>query len=499
MAARVHKGVLARSLGMIGGVVGRAVGAVKASYEAASHGRRMRGWTVRSSGPNAAIAGVQTIRNRARDATRNDWSGESGVQKWTTSLIGTGIVPRFKRLTKARRTALMTLWANWVKVADADGVLNFYGLQSLAVRAWLESGEVFIRRRMRSRGADRLPVPMQIQLIEADQVPMLDAETYPGLPTDNVIRSGIEFDRRGRRVAYWMFRQHPGERQTGNVDPSRLLRVRASEVIHMFEPKRIGQLRGVSMQAVILAKLRNVENFDDAVLTRQMLANLFAMFIKQATPTGYDENTDPLTGGQIETDDDGPIAALEPGISQRLLPGEEVQFSNPPEAGTTYSDYIRTQHLGTAAGQGLPYELFTGDILTVSDRTLRVIINEFRRFAEQRQWQIVIPMMCEGVMEWFAYAAALDGSIRSEVERENVIAAEWAPHGWQYIHPVQDVQGKKLEVEAGFRSRSSVIGERGDDPDSVDEERAADVAREKTLDLYVDPKPIGAALPGPAR
>ena len=258
MAAGVDKGVLARSLGIIGGAVGRAVGAVKASYEAASHGRRMRGWTARSSGPNAAIAGVQTIRNRARDATRNDWSGESGVQKWTTSLIGTGIVPRFKRLTKARRTALMTLWAKWVKAADADGVLNFYGLQSLAVRAWLESGEVFIRRRMRSRGADGLPVPMQIQLIEADQVPMLDAETYAGLPTGNVIRSGIEFDRRGRRVAYWMFRQHPGERQTGNVDPSRLLRVPAAEVIHMFEPKRIGQLRGVSMQAVILAKLRNV-------------------------------------------------------------------------------------------------------------------------------------------------------------------------------------------------------------------------------------------------
>ena len=113
--------------------------------------------------------------------------------------------------------ALMTLWAK-VKVADADGVLNFYGLQSLAGRG-LESGEVCIRRRMRSRGTDGLPGPLHIQLIEADQVPMLDAETYPGLPVGNVIRSGIEFDRRGRRLAYWMLRLPPGVRQAGKRRP----------------------------------------------------------------------------------------------------------------------------------------------------------------------------------------------------------------------------------------------------------------------------------------
>jgi len=33
------------------------------------------------------------------------------------------------------------------------------------------------------------------------------------------------------------------------------------------------------------------------------------------------------------------------------------------------------------------------------------------------------------LMGWFAYAAALDGSTRSEVERENVKAAEWRSHG----------------------------------------------------------------------
>ena len=143
---------------------------------------------------------------------------------------------------------------------------------------------------------------------------------------------------------------------------------------------------------------------------------------------------------------------------------------------------MRTSHLGTAAAAGVPYEVFSGDIANVSDRTLRVIIQEFRRFAEQRQWQIIIPMFCQPVIEWFADAAALIGGI-SASEVKDVKRAEHAPHGWQYIHPVQDPQGKALEVTSGFRSRSSVIAERGDDPDTVDDERAADKEREKSLDL----------------
>ena len=40
-----------------------------------------------------------------------------------------------------------------------------------------------------------------------------------------------------------------------------------------------------------------------------------------------------------------------------------------------------------------------------------------------------------------------------------------------------------MEVQAGFRSRSSVIGERGDDPEQVDAERKADQDRADKLGL----------------
>jgi lambda family phage portal protein len=463
-----------------------ATGEITNKYDAAGMGRRMAGWQPPSTGPNRAIYGLQKIRDRSRDATRNDWTGESGIQKWTTNLVGIGIVPRAKRIkSKERKQAVQDLWEDFCNTCDADGVLTFYGMQTLGVRAWLESGEVFIRKRPRFPDAG-LPVPLQVQLIEAEYVPLLDADSYPGLPSGNTIRSGIERDKRGQRVAYWMFKEHPGDMfNLKSIDPFLLMRIPASEVKHMFMPTRPGQLRGVSMLAPILPKLRTIGDYQDAVLTRQQMANLFVAFISRTLPAA-DPTVDPLTGKAIDGDFDQPLMPMAPGLIQELEDGQQVTFANPPEAGTMYSDYIRTEMMSLASASGLPYEVFSGDIRQVSDRTLRVLINEFRRFAEQRQWQVIIPMLCQPVRDWFTDAAIFAG-MATLAEREDIRRVEWSPHGWSYIHPVQDPQGKQMEVAAGFRSRSSVIGERGDDPETVDQERADDQAREMELGIFNDP------------
>ncbi|MEP6587129.1 MAG: phage portal protein [Polaromonas sp.] len=455
---------------------------ISARYDSAGRGRRMAGWNPPSSGPNLAVAGLQTIRDRARDSSRNDWSAESAIQKWTTNLVGIGITPRFKRIAdKARKRTITDLWNDFAEQSDADCVLNLYGQQSLAVRSWLDSGEVFARRRPRFQD-EGLAVPVQVQLIESDMVPLLDADTYQGLPQGNKIRSGIELDKRGKRVAYWVYKEHPGDGGNMAYGASDLIRVPASDMCHVFEQKRPGQLRGVSVLAPILARLRNIESYDDATLERQKLANMIVGFIKRdLPPAAGDEDIDPLTGQPIDQEGpSGPLLGMQPGLLQELDDGQSMEWSNPPEAGTTYSDYMRTQHMGTAAAAGLPYEVHSGDIANVSDRTLRVLINEFRRFAEARQWQIIIPMFCQRVINWFVDAAVLAGKISME-EADDARRVEHSPHGWAHIHPVQDPTGKKIEVENGFISRSSVIGARGDDPDAVDEERQADDARQQAL------------------
>lgn len=463
----------------------------QARYDAAGNGRRFAGWKTPTSGPNAAISGLQKIRDRARDVIRNEWSAAANVRVWTTNVIGTGIIPRVKTKSAALKKQATDLWDKWVKVADADCVLDFYGIQALATRCWFSDGECFVRERPR-RMNDGLPIPFQVQVLESDMCPLLDADTYEGLPAGNYIRQGIEFNAIGRRVAYWFWKSHPGDKVPATITANLLSRVPAEQVCHIFEPLRPGQVRGVPEMVSVIAKLKNIADFDDALLERQRLANMFTLFITRPMASGAN---DPMTGLAYQGSADEPIAALEPGVSQELLPGEDVKFSSPPDAGANYGEYMRSQWQGVAAGSGTPYELMTGDLKDVSDRTLRIIINEFRRLCEQRQWLIFIPQMCQKVRDMWANYGYLAGEFSFE-EAEEVKDVRWSPQGWAYIHPVQDVQGKMLEVEAGFRARSDVISERGDDPEQVDEARAEDKARADKLGLtpiVADPAGQGQA------
>jgi lambda family phage portal protein len=299
----------------------------------------MRGWNAPASGPNAALSGgLATLRNRCRDATRNDAHASAIVDRLVSSIIGTGIVPRPQTDDPALRSELQTAWTAWIRVADADGVLDFYGLQSLVMRSMLESGEVFIRLCERTNRPD-LPAGLQLQVLESDLLPIgYNME----LPDGARIVDGIELSKYGERLAYWLHRSHPGEAQS-TINAEKLLRIPADQVLHVFEPTRPGQLRGAPLLAPVLARLRNLSDFDDAVLERQKLANLFTLFITRPLPTGLDDAIDPLTGKTVEFDglSGAPLAMLEPGISQELLPGEDVKFSAPPGAGADYGVFMK--------------------------------------------------------------------------------------------------------------------------------------------------------------
>ena len=220
-------------------------------------------------------------------------------------------------------------------------------------------------------------------------------------------------------------------------------------------------------------------DFDDAVLEKQKLSNLFTLFITKPVASGVE---DIMTGLPAEYDSSGPIAGLEPGIAQELLPGEDVRFSEPPGVGADYIDFMRMQNLGVAAGVGLPYELMSGDLKDVSDRSLRIGVNEFRRGAEARQWHTLVPRFLKPIRDAWCQQAALSGALTG-TEATEAKAVTWAFPAWAYMHPTQDVERAKLEVDAGFRSRASVIAEMGYDPAAVDQERADDAARAAGLGL----------------
>jgi lambda family phage portal protein len=223
-------------------------------------------------------------------------------------------------------------------------------------------------------------------------------------------------------------------------------------------------------------------------LFRQEVANLFAGFISRPAPDSGQTPRDPVTGQLLDLDRDGftPMVALEPGTMQELGPGEEVEFSKPPDAGNNYPDFMRQQLMAAAAGSGTPYEILTGDMRGINDRALRVVLNEFRRRLEQLQFGVYVHQLCRPVRAAWMDMAVLSGVLvlgDYAQKRRDYLRTRWVPQGWAYIQPVQDVQARRMEVQAGFASRSEMVLRTGYDAETVDLENAADLARATALGL----------------
>jgi lambda family phage portal protein len=470
-----------------------------ALYEAGSQTRRTLGWRAPTASPNTAIlATLATLRDRSRAATRNDGYAKGVIDKLVTNLIGTGIKPLSKATDVAFRQQAQALWLRWTDESDADGLLDWYGQQAQAARTWLEGGEAFIRLRPRLP-IDGLSVPLQAQILEPELCPHTHNATRPN---GNRVRAGIEFNAIGKRVAYWMHPSRPGD--LADFDPAQLRRIPAEGVIHLYDPLRPGQLRGLPILTQALIRLRELDKFDDATLLRQQLANLFVAFVKRPSGIGDGETVHPLTGAAPTTVDDKPMIGMEPGIVQELAPGEDMTFSDPPDISSGYRDFMRQQLYSVCAATGVPYEVLTGDMSGLNDRVVRVILNEFAGRIEACQHQIIVFQLCRPVYQAWMDRAFLSGALPIPAaylqDPSPWTAVKFTPPRRRYIHPVQDVEAQEKAIRNGFTSRAAIVSEYGEDAETIDAEQKTDNDRADDMGLKYDSDARHAknATPAPA-
>ena len=116
-------------------------------------------------------ASGDTITARARWLVRNNGYAANAVESFASNVVGDGIKPSSTIADAAKKEELQALWLAWTDDADAEGLTDFYGLQRRAAREVFLSGEVFIRIRPR-RAEDGLTVPLQLQMLPAEMLPL---------------------------------------------------------------------------------------------------------------------------------------------------------------------------------------------------------------------------------------------------------------------------------------------------------------------------------------
>jgi lambda family phage portal protein len=480
----------------------RAEAPLYSPYTTAGTGQRSIRWRPSAIGPNAAIDyGQATLRNQSRDLVRKNALAGSAVERIVSNAVGTGIRPMIADAATA------DLWTRWTDESASDGTLDFYGQQAQAMSSVVTAGEVFVRLRAR-RMEDGLTVPLQLEVLEAEFV---DSTKNEQLQNGNIVRMGIEFNKIGRRVAYWMFRAHPGDNNPGINSDTNSYPVPASEVLHVYLPNRPGQVRGEPWMARVLARLKELDDYDNAELTRKKTAALFAGFIRRIVPEGMSEAELVEMWGEDNAEVNNGVGdvTLEPGTMQILNPGEDVTFADPKDVGTMYEVFKRSHQRDIAAALGVLYEQLTGDYSQVNDRTWRAAVNDFRRRVEQWQHNLLVFQFCRPVWRRWVEVGQIAGSgVAGSIDP--LLPVKWTPQAWPYINPVQDIQARREEVRAGFTSRTAVVSERGEDAEVIDAENKADNDRADTLELTYEsdgrkavskgetPEPEPMTAPAPA-
>jgi lambda family phage portal protein len=463
-----------------------------AGFEGASVAKRMAGWRPNPSSANELInADLPLLKARARNVYRNTPWGRSAINASVIDMIGIGFYPQPLVEDEELRKTISALWKRWAKKADARGRTTIYGLQYIAGSEMVRAGEVLIRARPRRMGEDGLEVPLQFQVLQADHLALDYNDTFNGNP----IRQGIEFDLIGRRVAYHLWREHPGERPLFYSDRTRV-RVPASEVCHLFIEEEPNQIRGVPWGASGLLKLRDIDLYDNNELIRKQVATLYTMFIKRKAPEAgeLDDDDIPAPGDSMSSEsEDGSARAVEwdPGSVIVGEEGDEPSFSDPPDTGATYDPYMKHQARMLAAGFGpigVPYESLTGDYSQVTYLSARAALLKHRRGMESLQENFISPLLCDFVWKHFMDTAVLAGALPISVgdyqrDREKYLAVEHVPPGWDWIDPEKDIKGLQSERRAGYNSRRRQLAGRGLNIDEIDAEIAAENAKADELGL----------------
>ncbi len=232
-------------------------------------------------------------------------------------------------------------WSGWKRWADLAGPLSFDSLQGVIARALFVDGEIFI---VLTKGKTNNP---RIQLIEGQRV-----ETPGDMREGEGIVDGVEIDENGRPTAYHFLENE--DRLTKKV----YRRVPAEFVIHIFEPSRAGQYRGLPMLHPVINDLNDLDDLQNLEMKAAKDAASISRVIK--TQTGEVEDVDLLRGTVTQSDNTTrdqyykDVFGTEVKVLKTGDEMEQFMSSRPSVASREYWDYLTAK---LCAGVGIPKEL----------------------------------------------------------------------------------------------------------------------------------------------
>lgn len=459
--------------------------------------RALKGFTAVSSSPNEDINwNNYTMRQRARMLYMSSPVAASAIKTNRTKVVGTGLTlkssiehkalgltPEAAKEWQQNTEREFALWAGKKENIDAIGMNDFAGLQQLVVTSWLMNGDVFGLFKW-YKETPLNPYQLRVHLIEADRIstpvgtsaaPFRSMTDGKNQKNGNDIYDGVEIDKNGMVVAYYICDSYPNQLVRKKAEWKRVAafgkRTGLPMILHIMDSERCDQYRGVTYLAPVIEALLNISRYTQSEIMAALIQSFFTAWIKTNTsPTGIPINevgygTD---GEQLPDSNDSRLEneyEMGPGSVLHMKPDEEVVFGNPniPTQGFDVFFKVICREIGAALE--IPYDTLLKEFNASYSASRAALMEAWEAFKMRRA--MLVNMFCQPVYErWLCEAVAIGRIKAPGFFSDPRIRAAWCKARWigpvqGQLDPTKEVKADILAVAHGFKTHEQVTREYG--------------------------------------
>lgn len=357
--------------------------------------------------------------------------------------------------------AIETHFAEWCRKQNCDisQRKSLSQIQKLAIGCAATDGEYLIRL-LNGHGKYGL----QLQILDPQLIPV----NYHGdLKGGSYIRHGIEFNEYNAIVAYYF------KKSCQNYEND-YTRIPANEIIFDFLPEFPMQKRGFPWGYTALSDLEKLHDLDNTVLDKMDNAASMTGFAKIAGKSSYG---------------DADIIELERDAITLLGHDDDLQLFNIQYPSGEAKQFNKTKLQGIGSGMGVPYHSLTGDLEGANYSSLRSGELDSRELWKELQEWFINGFMHTVFEAWLKNALLkgiikdASGKVLSPVKFDYYNKPLFQGRRWSWVDPSKDIKAAEVALKNNLISHSTLMRERGYDPETIFKEIASDKKKMQELGI----------------
>lgn len=448
-------------------------------------GADVAGWITTNDSPdNDIIENLEELRARSRDLYQTNDIAVSVMDKYRTKVVGIGLMPKptidYKTLGITKEKAkeyeylISAKFEAWAMSSNCDStrVHDFFTMQALAQLSWIMNGDVFaIIKRKPTREID---IELCIQLLESDRVVSPQG--------NDEIKGGVEF-KNDELYKYYISNKHPGD---GDVDIRGypvFNSLGRRNILHIFEPNRVGQKRGTPLLAPVLKSYKQLDRYKNAELAAAVINASVAMILKSSNPSNTLNmgHIKKASGMKEDISSNANYNSIKKEMSATFGQGalfstdgsEELKEFQTNRPNKSYKDFVEKIIEEIGAASGIPAEVMMGAFKSSYSAAKAALEEAESRFKVCRK--LLERKFCHPIYEEFIIELIKNGDVECPGFFENVTIRNsfskclWIGVGKPSLDPLKDAKAAEILIKNKIIPRSVLVRQMGLDWDSIRE------------------------------